>query len=1337
MTTNYISTQIVGLHLPFTQPTRKFPGESNYNIDFDASKLFFETEVEYRTSNLYDQFVIAATNSEETSGESDIILDLFIPKIFFTIGALGFGQWNVSKDPNHCSIYSTLLKIFLYLAYQSLKVDPKHTTLIIQLGIAANTDLNNPIQNVTGYWFRLSKRSRLGLGTFDSMLYEYLEANRKYEEKMMAMKSIILAREDELDEETGEPKNKKRSKIYHNQNAARKSHPDPFSILTLERWHQLIASGLGVNITKDLPEEEYDYLRGFNLNDHYIRPEIVFHLSSAMKIARSCVSPKTHPLFIDSENWVIRHPVTDEIFSRKFPFDGKFAWKVDITEFNYATFMNFQFPQIESSITNKFKPGYETYIRLHDIGNLAPECNYLDRRTGRRDNRLQNCLIKNKQALELNFERNFEKYPIDTPAYDETTLTKVQENRYIEVLNKLHSEDEYKYNLTPEQQRNKERVKHIEAQIEGVYEADAHLLTDISNVSPAMRAINTWWMNFTDPKIHHNACLTRKHFNMNLSSVADYLAGVQVGLEFHNDTYALHNRAMMLWLCIPEMYLGRKELHCHGITLGEPKTSKSYILMCIKSFLIPGSYFTPGYVTGKAFTAEGEDDTAINKDKFWDKLILIFEEIAAMLLGIKDGSAEAAITQAEDTMKLLLERGELSTARGSIQNGGVKTAVRVITARIIVLAAGNHIESSISQAIHSRASVLTVLNITRENHPGLVSTTGRSHDLNEKREKNKFLIRQQHMQAGVAILGQLISTGILLGQQSSSEMIDMTATSIVISLVVKYGGDYGLSNLNDIRHIIRVRKLVQSLVLIKAVELTFNNELSPLRGHSYKPHHFLLCEKYLLADVETTCIALGLLSHQFEDNSVYIAIHSLIKFIQLKNQMSTIMTTATENTTTTTGRRRRQVLEEYADQPRISNYTVHQPTEQEIINDPDIVHYECCDNWQTATTTNTQPNNNNNRRFNSYSPNLIDILSHYIISEVKDLSPRPRLDQLKKSLNHLLEVQLWVENSFNPQDRKRLNVFIIEDKRIKILKNANNLLNRDHTGLKQCLKYVLNYKHAKKRDILYGGQHPQAVYAFDVISIEDEPLPGIPREFQRKALTVHNPNHFQKEIIDQIYAMNDGFNLNNTEDLKKIASKYTNVQEHDEVLFDCDIDEYCTNKYNENCNFSKRYIDLGPSNNPFLLQQQIMNCSTYDPKGKIPYPDNLILSEKEHLQKHVSKTTSKILEEIKEKHGNPISLLPDLIEPEGQPHIHDIDPQIEEENKRRLKADHLPFTKEMWIKFNDETNEEKTCFDKDEVAAEEVADEDEEPEVEEEPRSLIPRQFRLLADEPVAADEEM
>src|SRR6185437_5276055 len=257
------SSRIVSRHLPFTLPKKKFPGQSNYNQDYNYAREWSDNP-EIRLQTNVVPFLIAHKCDEiNQSSDSDTTLWFFLPKELFTIGATGFGQWNVKDYPNHCSHYSTMLEVFLFLAWLAREDDPIYTVLAIQLGIPANCDINNPIQNTNGFFFRLSKRN--GRISFSQILLKYLEGNQAYEKKQMITASMAYseANHEAFDDDEGETEGgggggrRKKRKTSSARITKRDSYSRPFETLTIERWNKLLGNILSVNTdpTADHAEE--------------------------------------------------------------------------------------------------------------------------------------------------------------------------------------------------------------------------------------------------------------------------------------------------------------------------------------------------------------------------------------------------------------------------------------------------------------------------------------------------------------------------------------------------------------------------------------------------------------------------------------------------------------------------------------------------------------------------------------------------------------------------------------------------------------------------------------------------------------------------------------------------------------------------------------------------------------------------------------------------------------------------------------------------------------------------------------------------------------------------
>lgn len=1265
--------------LPHQRPSRQLSTKPRFNEDEHGALLFLE-EANAGIMPMEYRFTIAGYIHEISNGSlKDQVLWYCSPMEFYTPAATGFGQLNTNLLKNLCFSHISMFEAFLFLS-QSCIIDkedcgPQHIGLSIQSVVADKTDINNEIQNYSALLFRLVKR---GGKRFVTVLFKALQYNEWLQDQHM--KSLMPnSRSDQYnpnldagnDENNGQGGEKKKGRPPIDPRRL-----GAFRQLTRRGWNDLCMAMLSI------PE----YLINSFLDDFYgiMDPEKILTLVNALhRCSKSNVPPRSD--FLTNEAYVIMY--NHKQLAYRYPYQGRFAYKLDPDEFTMHNYHEFLFPHFNDNGASHSKSRYEleVYKRLNNesrqpipysmlpyhVKDIGP--NEEGQEVLAHDESLIPEHIRALRDMQVDPDRvttitdsfysKASKFGNHIALYDENVFRANTDKRYASANIKLNQEYADK---SVEERLNKARIFMANAQAQACEEWEAHLGTVDANVSPSLRAINEWGINFR--KKHFNLCMTRPHKNLNLSPLADLLVSMKMGIETLLKVYVLHDHIMLIFTSTQELYLGGK-FHIHLLFMGDPRLGKSFAFETASELFIPATWKAVAFMTPRALTGEGADANDPNHDKISDKEIKFFEEMSADSLGIAKAmgnSATNTLTPTEQMWRIWLSTGiiehhEMVRGEGERRVGKLTR----IAARSVVNGACNFTKEALSQPSASRWGILRILATEREFHAGIQATLQRTLNEHELIQKTDFIERTRHMHYLAAKTGSMIEGKVFpLG-------IDMKAANIVIALLGIHGPSFGLSNLNDIRHLLRVRYQIQSLVMLGANDLLYNSELSPLRSRPHDILHTCLLKKYLCSNVEHVVIAFGKFASQFENPIVPSAITALFDFIKpapaydyehVTGDLDLDRDRDRERAPTAAAKTKKikkkgnvmaMLLQQQRDQQdQLRLEQMLQAEEEQAATAatsssgssravgatgatggtaataaptvavlPDSAFYETKLDWD--------------KELKYISPHKTDKeacihgLARTLLHSDKNMNPRPSQLDLENALRDLSETNLLVTDKTSPPPlygspvTKRLPILIVDANQLRLLKDAQTLIGANKkSGLKACFEYILNYKGAIKRDILYGASIPHLPYTYDVICIDPPP--------NAHTLILPQPDFFDKEIREYDNVRNSLSSLNQLQydlEAKKIDwdiafTAENRYQPSPHFVMNTDIDLLTTNMYNIKSNFSVKELAMKPSNNIFQHQRDLMAHSQREIVTTLPYPVNLPPYHKEKYNKHHGKPQS-------------------------------------------------------------------------------------------------------------------
>lgn len=1290
--------------LPDCPPTEKASCISPYNVDEIEGKKYIEAV----TSNMVYQnsfYPFCTSNSIRTIDDTrieDEVLFLWLGLDLFSANAQGFGQLNWKTDKSACYDHIQMLEVFLYLGqFASTQNEDVDITQTAMAARANNIQMESTIKVISGYLFRTSKRVIPGKQSFDDIWYRRLMSNAAREERLMNLSFGIVQddRDDEADDGVNDNVGAYGQNGYHKKN--RKSQRIPkseelssYCSLTFTKWNELCVRLQGLNtdvINSSLNSTKYHGM---------ISPVKYFNLRFALRFMGAC-NITIDPAYLTLSRYVlfdpripIRENDPDDELNRSlvyiFPNNGDLVYKLEKNAFTVNNYHTREFFHIRHQESQSELYKNPTYLRFKQRLSLQ----YTN------DEFKKNFLTDEIDIIQLYY--NSATFVQKVPIYDEDSFI---QNMMIRVRKLTTHPELIDPAETYKKMENSIRQSTIDIQINGLGEYVSHLTQSTSNISPALRAMNEWGSKLIQSKELYNLCSIRPHRHMNLSPLADLLVGIMAVLEGLFALYIAHDRVLLFLIAVYSLYTNPR-LPCHILSLGAPKTSKSFTQIILQYLLIPGSWEAMSRFTPQALTGELEDENDPNRDKQSQYMVYMFEEIQSTCLGVdpKDsihqtrtvGNGGNGIrrtnpggnSETEQQWKLVLDSNQLTTRQLTIKDGRRVQQLFKVLVKPLIIAAGNNTPDEVSLPVKSRMFIIKVVEEIRPDS-ALMTKAQQTFNPEQLHMKAEFIMMTQLLQYHCQRAGGLIRTKVLNPTENVSAF-DWKVANAIISLVAFHGPSYGLTGLSDIRNIIRVRDLCEGLTLLNAVNLLYNSELTPLRGHPFHHIHASLLAKYLFINSEIVSIAFGLLEGQFYNKTVPLAMKCLFALDHKLKQTET----ETENQTTQiiTGNDRfynpivisPELEEKYSNQSNpapktkkrkhqrdkqqtsidlqpflnavvatevnpinapnttipLSDLNVSAAEEKEMVDlDP---YYNDIHNWDTRKLLTKE---NLNKPSDTYA------VAVTLLTSLPNMNPKPSLEDLDSALQTLLDTQISVLDLEDTHRTSRLNknVLIIQPTRLRILKEAS-VLNKQNKqyGVKACLEHILNHRYAKRRDVLYGGciANRGLPYALDVISVVPNP--------NAKHLKTPNHKYLNEQLKTSIQQFTQQLNLNSIDleisfDWSNAWKNYEESLEtrHEFVIWNSDFDEAGTELFNMNTRFSDKEIKMQPNNDIYIHQQDLMNYSSQNPVDAIPYPlchpmYHLDSYRKSYQEKHTRNEFPNIQDQIKRKKENSSRIYNDI-----------------------------------------------------------------------------------------------
>ena len=201
-----------------------------------------------------------------------------------------------------------------------------------------------------------------------------------------------------------------------------------------------------------------------------------------------------------------------------------------------------------------------------------------------------------------------------------------------------------------------------------------------------------------------------------------------------------------------------------------------------------------------------------------------------------------------------------------IVNGVRHVTQQKVPCNCVVFMASNEHANSVPPAMASRFSLLRFQNKFRADTNGLTGQMGRTRN---DAEADLLTRRMRRTQMLSCLIFKLIQTNIL-------KKIDMTVAHILIPQTLELAGKRHLRGTENIRHYKRITYLVESLVILDAIDKVFDSPDSPLLNAPWDIEHIFHVEKHLVAKEKHITYAFGIEEHSFEDKIA----HDVITYLR-------------------------------------------------------------------------------------------------------------------------------------------------------------------------------------------------------------------------------------------------------------------------------------------------------------------------------------------------------------------------------------------------------------------------------------------------------------------------
>ncbi len=597
-------------------------------------------------------------------------------------------------------------------------------------------------------------------------------------------------------------------------------------------------------------------------------------------------------------------------------------------------------------------------------------------------------------------------------------------------------------------------------------------------------------------------CMEQQKLSENLLRFGDEMVQSCITIETLWNVNTQHRDALCLFMKQLHVY-SLSAFNIHTMFHGPAKAGKSFLVKLIMHWLIEGTYFNTTYRSAKADVVPGCKHQC---------MLRFFEDVPPSFIGVlTNGKAsDTANTDQEAMTKAWLTSGELHGSVLDTTLGRLLATSAEIRAKVhtVVTLCSNASGRSVPEAMASRYDVRNVQSRDRFDGVGLLGKAGKSDNPITKSYEDMFLLRFRRNQAFMSIIFLLIYIGVL-------PQVDMTVAEIVIRKTLVYAKNSSLEGIDDVRNKDRVTMLARTLVVWDAISMLWDSPDSPLKGKKHSLDHFLLIARYLRSTVEHATVALGMLSHQFEDNIVHSILENLMdtKFACFADHKSSSSNTHT-NSPSKAKRKSRSGLSTSMRQTTLDE-TASTGLPGEVVASTEIrppkTPYEDVNYFYVPFHANYTARN---YKSDSSTDQIKALASQQFVS----MTEKPLFGDLVGAYEDLV-VKMVPDKTHTPKTayemQRTIPALAFKDDYLCLSKHIVN----EHTfsALRFCTQRAINNSDAESAEYVFGNVHPRTPFLFETIRTGpevpfDERNPNKKRERERSY--VYDPDYMHSTMIE-------------------------------------------------------------------------------------------------------------------------------------------------------------------------------------------------------------------------------
>lgn len=431
--------------------------------------------------------------------------------------------------------------------------------------------------------------------------------------------------------------------------------------------------------------------------------------------------------------------------------------------------------------------------------------------------------------------------------------------------------------------------------------------------------------------------------------------------------------------------------------------------------------------------------------------------------------------------------------------------------------------------------------------------------------------RYKRTQALAALAFQMICAGVL-------PEIEMSAAYIVISEVLKQAGSIGLPDTDDVRNYERVTFIVESCVVLEAIDIVFDSEVSPIAdGEKFDYGHMLLLAPYLRATTEHCVFALGFLSDQYESPIQSNVLQSLVEvfFERATIHESLLEDAGKENVSPDEEEsmndrwNRLNILDEnyyICEYPPNSN-AMPVATEKSLVAAPLI--QAVSSNGKPplyGDSVGHRPQQRAPRQHELDDRALVKQLSHELWHK---MHPRPVFDEIRNVLEKLMTQLIPDKHSSS----KGIPALYFRDGKMHISRHVYHQLRRN--SLKSVVQDVVSKCITQPQTFVYGATVPDKPYVLQTLEIA-------PNTDRRRRLIVEDPNYFDDAVAKLSLNLCPSFNQNMDESRKIVFSSMPGY------TVNCSVDWHACQRHLQRSGITRKARESLPDPLPSVMLQQVM-----------------------------------------------------------------------------------------------------------------------------------------------------